>query len=159
MINKIFKILAMIGLTVVVWAVFDIWLHDYGLVPYYKGGYIESATKAYLYGFWTFAVLNILVISIISRAWHFFVSLMIIMVSGAEDFAYYLLQPFLNPSRAIQRADFIPDKLPWLNDNLWLKFLSGGEMVTEKGLYFGLIIGLTIVIIYLFLVYRKKYVS
>lgn len=133
---------ACVILTILVWAGFDIWIHDYGIVPYYeKFGMITQARNAYLYGFWTFAILHVLVISIILKAWRYFVSLLILMASGAEDAMYYMLLPWLNPGRAKKIGEFMPDTLAWLNDNVWLKWLSGGEVVTERGVYTALAIG------------------
>ena len=147
--KKIFVILGWVILTVIIWAIFDIWIHDYGIVPYYKYSMIESARDAYLYGFWSFAVLNILVISIITKAWRYFITLMLLMAAGAEDLMYYVLLPIFNPARVAQLGKFIPDELPWLNDNLWLKLFSGGEIVTARGIVLAL--GVTVVLVLIFL--------
>ncbi len=143
------KILGYVILTIVVWAAFDIWIHDYGIMPYYKYGVIASARNAYLYGFWSFAVLNVAVIAIIVKAWRYLVSLMLLMVSGAEDVAYYILLPVLNPARAEHLNNFLPDKLPWLNDNLWLRLWSHGSSVTQEGLLAALAAGLFLTALFL----------
>jgi len=154
--KSIGKILGWVALTITVWAAFDIWIHDYGIMPYYKYGIIESARDAYLYGFWSFAVLNIVVIAILAKAWRYLISLMLLMVSGAEDVMYYVLLPILNPARGAQLSGFMPDKLPWLNDNLWLKFFSGGEVVTKQGIGLALLISLVMLVILLTLSYQIK---
>ena len=154
--KSIGKILSWVALTITVWAAFDIWIHDYGIMPYYKYGIIESARDAYLYGFWSFAVLNIVVITIITKAWRYLASLMLLMVSGAEDVMYYVLLPILNPVRAVRLGEFMPDKLPWLNDNLWLKLLSGGDIVTKQGIGLALLAGLMMTVVLLALSYQNK---
>ncbi len=150
MFKKTIKILAWVILTIAVWAFFDIWIHDYGIMPYYKYGMIESARNAYLYGFWSLAVLNVAVIAILAKAWRYFIAWVMLMVSGAEDVIYYLLLPIFNPQRANQLSGFMPEKLPWLNANLWLKWLSGGAMVNRSGVYLALLLAVAAVFIFLF---------
>ncbi len=146
-------ILGWVVLTFVLWAIFDIWIHDYGIMPYYRYGVIISARDAYLYGFWTFAILNIIVISIVTKAWRYFVSLMLLMVGGAEDVMYYVLLPTFNPTRAATLNGFMPAKLPWLNDNLWLRLFSAGETVTARGIFWALGITTIGVVVFLLITY------
>lgn len=154
--KSIGKVLFLVALTITVWAAFDIWIHDYGIMPYYKYGIIESARDAYLYGFWSFAVLNILVITIFTKAWRYLISLMLLMVSGAEDVMYYVLLPILNPIRAARLGEFMPNQLSWLNDNLWLRLFSGGEVVTKRGIGLALLISSVMVAVLLTLSYQSK---
>ena len=78
------------------------------------------------------------------------------MVSGAEDVMYYVLLPLLNPTRAAQLDEFMPDKLPWLNDNLWLRLFSNGDIVTKQGIGLALLVGLVMVVVLLALSYQNK---
>ena len=129
-------------LVLFLWSIWDLWIHDYAIMPYWsKTEYIWSSSKNYLWGFWTFAALNFTIICALAKKWKLWLYTLILGIGGWQTLTYHILLPTLNPNHPHVKADyFLPPTLNWLKDNLFLKILSKGSDITIQGLILGLII-------------------